>query len=72
MIIEKEGVKFDVDVRYDRDGRVDEMQVVLEGSDVELSDVLKESILRDLEEQAVREAPDGPDYEPEEPENLGG
>ena len=68
MIIETEGVKFDVDIRFDRDGRVDEMQIILEGdkNEQELSDVLREDVIDDLQMRAVHQAPDAPEYEPED------
>ena len=55
------GVAFDVEVDWDRDGRIESMAVFLEGSDVELSEVLDEKVLKQLEEGAYRTGQDLPE-----------
>lgn len=73
MDITINGVSFDVELTFDsRDGTLDEMAVALKGSEIELSDVLSEKVLKSIEEKAIQEQPDGPDYEPEEPEEMYG
>ena len=58
------GVEFDVEVDWDRDGRVEQMAVFLPHTDVELSDVLDEKVLQKIEEEAYRNLPDGPEDDP--------
>jgi hypothetical protein len=54
------GIDFDVEVEWDSlDGRIDSMAVFLSGSDVELSDVLSEEVLKKLEETYYKENPYG-------------
>lgn len=60
------GIEFDVGVDWDAsEGRIDSMAVFLEGSDVELSDVLSEKVLQEIEETYYRENPYG-DIDPED------
>lgn len=60
------GVEFDVEADWDAsEGRIDSMAVFLVGSDVELSDVLSEKVLQEIEEQYYRENPYG-DVDPED------
>ena len=63
------GVEFDVEVDWDAsEGRIDSMAVFLAGSDVELSDVLSEKVLQEIEERYYSENPYGnqPEEDPRE------
>jgi len=44
------GIEFDVEVDWDRDGRIENMAVFLPNSDVELSEVLSEKVLDEIEQ----------------------
>ena len=60
------GVEFDVEVDWDAsEGRIDSMAVFLQGSDVELSDVLDPKVLDAIEEQYYKDNPYG-DIDPED------
>ena len=60
------GVEFDVEVDWDaQEGCIDSMAVFLQGSDVELSEVLSEKVLQEIEEMYYRENPYG-DIDPED------
>ena len=60
------GIEFDVEVDWDEsDGRIDSMAVFLSGSEVELSDVLSEKVLQEIEEKYYLENPFG-DQDPED------
>jgi hypothetical protein len=54
------GIEFDVEVEWDREeGRIEWMSVFLAGSDVELSEVLSDKVLQELEEKYLLENPYG-------------
>ena len=44
------GIEFEVEVDWDRDGRIENMAVFLPNSDVELSEVLSEKVLDEIEQ----------------------
>ena len=50
------GIEFDVDAEWDRDGRLDCLWVFLEGDKggQELSDVLSEKVLQEIEQELYR------------------
>ena len=56
------GIEFDVEVDWDRDGRIESMAVFLPDSEVELSEVLSENVLEEIEQDIVRNPP-MPDYD---------
>lgn len=60
------GIEFEVDVDFDRDGRIDSMAVFLPGSDEELSEVLSEKVLAEIEEQLYRDY-EGPNVNEDDP-----
>lgn len=54
------GVEFDVEVEWDRtEGSIEWMSVFLKDSDVELSEVLSEDVLKTIEEKYLIENPYG-------------
>ena len=54
------GVEFDVEVEWDREeGMIEWMSVFLKDSDVELSEVLSNDVLKTIEETWMRENPYG-------------
>lgn len=61
------GVKFDVEAEYDcYEHSIESMSVVIPGTEVELTEVLDEKVLREIEECIHRNIPE-PDYpEPDE------
>jgi hypothetical protein len=63
------GIEFDVEVNWDSsEGRIESMAVFLEGSDVELSDVLDQKVLDAIEDKYYRDNPLGnmPEDDPRE------
>ena len=59
-------VEFEIEVDFDRDGRVEMMAVFLPGSEVELSDVLDQKVLNELEEACYQQY-EGPDVNEDDP-----
>ena len=59
------GVEFEVEYEWDYPDRkrIDSMAVFLPGSDVELSGVLDEEVLHEIEEKIYRDGPVLPDYD---------
>lgn len=54
------GVEFDVEVEWDKEeGRIEWISVFLKDSDVELSEVLSEYVLKTIEETYLLENPYG-------------
>lgn len=51
------GIEFDVEVDWDRDGRIEQMAVFLTDSNVELSEVLSEKVLDEIEQEIIRNPP---------------
>jgi hypothetical protein len=61
------GVKFEVeDVEWDRDGRLEQFFVYVDGSDQELSDVLAENVLKSIETELYR-THEGANYNEDDP-----
>ena len=60
------GVEFEIEVDFDLDGRVEMMAIFLPGSEVELSDVLDEKILNELEETCYNQY-EGPEINEDDP-----
>jgi hypothetical protein len=63
------GVEFDVDAEWDRDGRLDCLWVFLDGDKggQELSDVLSEKVLQEIEQELYRRY-EGPEVNEDDPE----
>ena len=50
------GIEFETEVRWCGSGEIDSLSIFLEGSDVELSDVLDEKVIREIEEKVYMES----------------
>jgi hypothetical protein len=48
------GIEFDIEVDWDRDGRIESLAIFLPGSEDELSEVLSEKVVQEIEESLYR------------------
>jgi hypothetical protein len=64
--IKVKDVVFEVEVDFDRDMRIENMAVTVEGSDQELGDVLSEKVLHELEEKCYAQY-EGPEVNEDDP-----
>jgi len=55
------GIEFDVEVDWDTDGKIDRISVFLPESEQELSEVLSDKVLEEIETEIYRLGPDQPD-----------
>ena len=61
------GIEFDIEeVEFDRDGRLEKFLVYVEGSDQELSDVLTDKVLSEIEMELYRTY-EGPEMNEDDP-----
>lgn len=60
------GIEFEVEVDFDRDGRIDSMAVFLPGDKQELSEVLSEKVLQEIERELYHSY-EGPEVNEDDP-----